>query len=536
MRTPLSWRKGPFAPLRQGFHPVGGLLLRALFLLTLLFAAPEPVWADSTYTDDFEQDEPGWKLIEIPKGGRVLNQQRQRKMFHHGETAEAVTLAAIRAADQFRFEYLPPAARGVEGFEASLWVRSQGVNSLLGLRVVFPRQIDPETGKPLTTLFEGDWIEQKGSWKNVKLTLTKQEFNSRIRLLRKKLEADIEWREWYVDRVFLTLEAPAGESTIQVDELELRPFVKYDGPVESSPARDEKSVLAGEIPKLDVRLDRLLIEDRPMFLRFVPHQGESPAFLQQIGFNTVWIPDVLNASNLQQFSAQHLLCMGTPPQVRNPEGKMLPASRAGIVPFSREYDRISIWMLGNGISAEERRQVASWVDQVSAADRHLGNERPQKRPMIAGVTGAERNYSRIIPLLGYSRTMQNSAMSYHGFREWLSARQKLARPGSFAWTWIQLFPDTDLNKSRKLLQQAPLALQYEQLRMQVYSSLAGGCRGLGFWSVQSLEEDAPGAVEMRLALRQLNLELELLEDWLATGELLGQTTCKVTFRNGNAVG
>ena len=74
---------------------------------------------------------------------------------------------------------------------------------------------------------------------------------------------------------------------------------------------------------------------------------------------------------------------------------------------------------------------------------------------------------------------------------------------------------------------APAVLEPEQIRLQLYSAIMAGCRGFGYWSRTSLESNAVGAVERRLQIAQLNLELGLIEPFLATANLAEAVTFRV---------
>jgi hypothetical protein len=77
----------------------------------------------------------------------------------------------------------------------------------------------------------------------------------------------------------------------------------------------------------------------------------------------------------------------------------------------------------------------------------------------------------------------------------------------------------------------PIVVEPEQLRLLTYSALASGYRGIGFWSQTRFDGDRPGNLERRLALAELNLELELLEPFLATGSVLQHIPFTATARD-----
>jgi hypothetical protein len=117
----------------------------------------------------------------------------------------------------------------------------------------------------------------------------------------------------------------------------------------------------------------------------------------------------------------------------------------------------------------------------------------------------------------------HSSFTFKNYRDWLIERRNLSRPGSFFFTWIQTEPSPSVEETRQAAGWNPQVVEPEQLRLELYAALAAGCRAIGFWTHSSLDDDRPGALERKLMLALLNMELELLEPLLATGNLSGQT-------------
>jgi len=64
-------------------------------------------------------------------------------------------------------------------------------------------------------------------------------------------------------------------------------------------------------------------------------------------------------------------------------------------------------------------------------------------------------------------------------------------------------------------------IEPEQIRLQVYATLSAGCRAVGYWTTDRLDDtSAPGALERKLVIEQLNREIDLIEPWLATGSVI----------------
>jgi hypothetical protein len=204
----------------------------------------------------------------------------------------------------------------------------------------------------------------------------------------------------------------------------------------------------------------------------------------------------------------------TPPRATAGSGQVLDDRSATMLPFSEKTAPILFWNLGTRIPAESKSELVGWAEQVRAADHRA------QRPIMVDVTGMERVISRQVAMLGVSRHVLHTSFTLKQYRDWLLEKRKLALPGSFVWTWIQTEPASLHTELRAAAHQTPLVVEPEQIRLQVYAALSAGCRGLGFWKTRRLDDDGPGATECRLMLARLNMELDLLEPWLATGNVV----------------
>jgi len=506
----------------------GWLIAGGCFTLLLgvsLRAAPLK-FESTPFREGFESGETVWKQSEPVSGCRVSFQRRQSKVYREGNGGLQLQVETTASPGKYRLEYPIDPGRGVEDITARSWVKADRQGVTLGMRLVLPNQKDPRTGESMTINIDGESTTEEGVWQQLKCVVTDAELKSQIRILRKYLEADlddIDKTGWYVDRVLLSFDRLQGGTECFIDDLVISPHISM--PKEmislvSYATRDDSLEIGVEIPRAEVRLDRLYLDGKPTFLRMVPHHGESAEFLSELGFNPVWIRDTGNRELIKQLARKGIWSMGTPPETEATGDESSSAEQVSMLPFDASLDPIVFWMLGNGITAAERKKLIAWADQIKDADKRLN------RPLLADITGLERIYSRYIPLMGLSRPVLNSSLGYLDYRDWLIERQRLSRPGTFGWTWIQTEPVSEIVRSRSSMVQSPINVHYEQMRLQVYSSLASGCRSLGYWSTRSLEEDAPGSLERQLSIKQLNLELLLLGDLLATGELQGQLPVK----------
>ena len=483
------------------------------------------------HIEGFEDDQPSWKLR---RSDRMLEKNSQQtrltnsKLAFRGNGVEQFVFRATGSPTQLVLDHELPVAQAIDDLKLKLHVRATGGAVRLGLRVVFPRQNDPRApAKQLKTVLYGDSYTEVGSWQELKVGTSTKALQEEKRRLRAELRpTTLDLDQAVVDRVVLEVSLDTGKTELLVDELRFGPIVKpiAEGNIQLAQNTED-------IPRWPVsfQLDRLLVDGKPFFLRMLPYHGEHVEDLRDAGFNVIWIPEASDLE-LQRSLKQHgLWGMAAPPQLRGSTGSSLDHESAGLLPIPRDWDNLLAWNLGVTVSPESQRNVLQWVSQVKSADRE------RHRPIMIDVTGGERIYSRNTEMLGTSRHMFNSMMTFKTYRESLDQHRKLARPGTFLFTWLPTEPMPDIAQQRQAAGRIPIIIEPEQIFLGAHSALAAGCRGLGFSLSESLDAKTPGASERRLAIGLINLELSLLEDILAAGTLVEQRPFAITPPSGSNI-
>ena len=511
----------------------------------LLIAALLLHWCSATrvraeqFESDFDGPGVSWQARCREADVKLLVHERRRDAGHR-VGAEFFRLKVLRDNVPLRFEHPVPAARVLDELTASLWVRSDQAGAVLALKVGFRGLTDPETGAPLSDVITGEAYNRPGEWQQLKCQASDKAVNDKLRLLRARKRMAIDPATMYVDRVILDCTLTTGTMQLLVDDLEFGPIV----PAEVSPRTDRLvtpigsqnaasnvsplngNSLNGDFPvtangtgntlgkatsvPVEFRLHRLRVEGRPFLPRMARYQAERPDILAAAGFNVAWVPDAEETSVTMPLRRQGLWITATPPFAKDSAGEPLESEDASLLPFNSQSASVLFWMMGARLTANDRPRLQSWTNQVRDADRAF------KRPLAADVADDERLCSRHLDLLGISRHTMNSETSLLDYRESLAQKRDRAWPGALCWTWIQTEPTAELMSLASLAGTTP-QLEPEQIRAQVYAALSVGCRGLGYWTTTPLDGEGPAARERLLTLTQLNLELGLLEPWLATG-------------------
>lgn len=497
-----------------------------------------PLCAATDHLDNFDAPQPSWRLKLDPRTLQKRRHVRDDKYAMRGTAAEYIEIESLADRSIIRLEYPLPQARLIEELKLSLWYRANALGGRLAVRVVFPNQKDPRNGKILSTLIDGDEYTQTG-WQKLECKDIEAALQKKLPLLQAQLAVGgrerrtINTQGLYVDLAVLLV--PAGRGTVAsvIDDLTFGPVV--------SPADTGQQIMqTGGLDResrpteISFRSDRVLqFQGRPCFPRWLPYHGESIDQLARMGFNFVWIPQNENLPLDKRFDSQLLQdlqkhgirAIATPPRA-GIEGN---EANVALAPFGSDTAGISMWMIGTRVPAEALPLVTAWSEQVRNADREY------RRPILADISALERVYSRHLDMTGISRHVLQGGFGLKNYRNWLIERRQFTQPGSFVWTWVQTEPAGKLVEDRRNAGQSPIVIEPEQLELLVFAAVASGARGIGYWSPSSLESEAPGAQERKLALAQINMRLEQLEPFLATARLQSQIAFTVKLPSGTPV-
>jgi hypothetical protein len=479
-----------------------------------------PVCAARDHVDGLDAGRPNWTASFDRQAARMTRHLRTTEHRHDGRGAELFEFEVSAPITLLELGYGLPAARLIDELKLSVWFRAEHDGARISARIVFPYQTDPATGQSLAIHVDGDKYTKVGQWQKLECTEMKARLQRVLPQLRLKLQhsagpkQDIDLRGLFVDAAVINVQTSPGTYQFVLDELRFGPVV--DASAESSIQQAGRSEPEIE-PEAVFRGDQLHVRGRPYFPRFVPYRGEPPGELARMRLREVWIPDYQDRPLVEEFNRAGLRVIAVPPQVKVEDGPHREAGREHLAPFGPDTSPVLFWYLGTHIAPGKKKELIAWQEQIRNADRSF------QRPLMGDVSGLERTYSRQLSMIGISRPPIHTSLGMKTYRDWLIEHRNLAQPGSFVWTWVQTEPVPSIAENRQAAGWGPQIVEPEQLRLEVYAALAAGCRGIGFWTHSSLTDDRPGSVERKLMLALLNMELELLEPLIATGNVSGQT-------------
>lgn len=414
-----------------------------------------------------------------------------------------------------------PGSRLHDEFRATVRLHSTCAGIQLALRVVLPHQPDPRTNRPLTTLITGSVYRRDGNWQVLSVSGTSAALEAQLRRVRAELHrSDINARNAYINGLALLIEAAPGETFLDVAASEYGPVVSDSG-LPSAALQPLTTVSSQEtVPEppryvpLQVELNHVLLQARPAVLRFAPDHGETIPVLQQLGLNAAWIPDCRDQERADLLSAAGLAVLATPPQPVFEPGnytKMLQA----LPPLDQLCPGVSAWLLGTRVTPDQLPHFLALSRETRSADRRL------RRPQLADVTAAEGAASREIELVGIGKHVVGRDDTFGQLRNQLFRRQRVAGQLSFPWIWVQTEPSSQQRLWRQQTAAVLPHVEPEQILCQVSAAMSAGCKGVGYWKTRSLQGDNELDQETLLAIELANLELSLLEPFLANGRVDG---------------
>lgn len=383
---------------------------------------------------------------------------------------------------------------------ASIRIRSAPGGMKIGFRIVFPRARHPATHAALTEIILGTPHDGGGRWSTSTINNIVPLVEDRQRFLRRRFGPEIDLREPYVDAVILNVYGSPGTNRLQVDDLLVDGMIAPGLQLESEP--NSNPLAPSETPTTEQL--RLLQSSVP---RWIQHQGESLAYLQQLGFNAALTRSSDDAVLAQQAAETGMGLIMPPPT---------------LVPTEQQADRykhVSAWLLGLSLNQSQIDAARTRVATMSHFPRTLA------RPMIGEAWELYGSYSRLsdwmsipMPLATTVRSSQEAARILQSDMRPIAGRNT---PMTSIWTQ----PSNEWLAQRSITSQSlgrepwPLADHDRlQARLQLIRSIMQGSRGWIFRSPSPIDAGDETSAARAESYTALNREIDLLMPWIQAGE------------------
>ncbi|APZ96791.1 hypothetical protein [Fuerstiella marisgermanici] len=456
-----------------------------------------------------ESDATGWTVVvPLPPPVKVVehNQQNEGEIAFH-----RFRFQSARDFQTVQLQIARSPALLMDGFEAAVNINSSQRGVRFGLQVVLPEQTDPRTGAPLQTIIFGDRYQAAEKWQKTAVRISAAAIQAKMRELRAEIkQPDINRSGAYVNGCVLVAELHKGTSYVDVSACEYGPTV--------APAALPNAMLVSDsnAPVLQARVNiernRILVDHKAVYSRFIPDHGEALEFFDSVGVNTVWVPDLSASERMQAFIRRKILVMATPPHPDfDPADFSNPLQ--GLPPLEQQFPLPDVWYLGTSIRSTQLPHLLAWAREVRSADRTL------RRPLMADVITAEGVASRKIDFVGISQNSVGGLTSFGESRNRSFLRQNASAQLTLPWEWIQTEHPPGIVAWRRDTNSTAAVVEPEQILMQMVSCLSAGSRGIGFWKTRRLLPNLSADLETTKAIQLANLYLEILEPLLIKGHV-----------------
>jgi len=475
-------------------------------VLALLLA---PGLALAQFHESFEGPEPSWRWADHDCSLRVVDHARTFNQAQSGQASEFLHFQAGSGTFIHLVHTIPP-ARVIGELQISVYIKSNQSGLQLAARVVLPRTKDPRTGKPHSLLIRGASYAQAGTWQKLTIDQPALLASRQVPMLRSQLPYDIDEREAYVDLVVLNVFGGPGRTELWTDDLEINGLVSAvsttsapeAGPSASGPGLDVQPAAAWTGADASPTEPSQGLLARPQLVRAIDYRGESMAWLKSIGFNAVVLVAPPSAEQAREAAASGVWLVAPPPG-NNSADIGTPAA-----PLLAWYVDSAPGQAG----AQSTRHLALQLRSVPE---------PSRRPILCVPHADIAQASRIADLLVLQPPCPNGTLPLEDLSRWYEQRVSLMRMGTQFWGAIPTqIRAPIMDQIRALGGDVPAAwsLEPEQIRLLTYHALASGARGLWFRSDTRLDSIDRHSVLRAKVLHRLNLELNVLEPWAATGD------------------
>lgn len=494
----------------------------------------------SAWHEGFEDPQPSWCLANTDAHYRVLRHQRVRQEPHSGNACEAIEITA-QGGTYVYLAHRVDNPRVIDELQATVWLKANRPGLQLAAEVVLPRTADPRTGRPLATLLLGSNYTDVDRWQQLRLERIPELLTRRIRVLRTEIGPEVDGREAYIRRIVINAYGGPGTTTLWIDDLAIAGFVNVTpqppetsrrapavGTASEQPRNSpsDAALAALKPPEIAWNGSILHVDGRPLLPRMIRYRGEPLALLERIGFNVVWLSRPLNempaGRQLVVEAAQlGLWFVCPPPRALLPEGDVaarhdgVGPSRATVGPL---FARVLAWDLGRGLTAEQVDDVRRQVERLRTSDT-------ARRLTVCQAKSCLRGFSRHVDVVLLDRRPLGTSEELVDYGAWLRQQPLLARPSTPVWTTVQTQPSAALLDQLRAIapdRPPPRTVASEQIRLLVYTAVAAGTRGLVFASDSPLNDSDPETRQRAMTLELLNLELAMIEPWVAAGTFLAQ--------------
>lgn len=501
--TRYAWRKSPSA------------CATVLFVLGAVFGGPllgnsSTASAAGPLIDPLDGRPLNWRLIDADCAAEVRAHWLDAAGGIDRRPCEALTLFTGNGTRAI-LEYRIDPSQIIAEVRATVSVQAVRRGARVGLRMRYPRLIDPATRAPLVSILWGHTHRGGGQWEMLTATPDGSQRRLREMAIRGQFGPEVDLDDAYVDAVVINAYTGPGLSTIRLDNL------RIDGLVSVSPAASARMSAAGaEIagrmtaggslgggPGGD-SFDRAALASSAFQSAFPPgrvtrvleHNGEPLDYLKMLGFDAVLLSRPPTAELLREAVQQSITVYAPPPTAPEPELEPLLAPVAG-------------WYLGTSLD-DSQLDLATGEAKRIAAFPNLW-----RRPAIVAPAESWDRFAGVATTLIYD--LPPAVRGLPGDEQTRLLRDQLSRTGRpvAAAVGVATLPPQRLIEQLDAISRGLGASNIEDfgwhsIWLQTAEALKVGPQAIVFRSTRSLTSGREADLQRAAALGMVNRWLEII--------------------------
>ena len=459
---------------------------------------------------------PGTVTTVAPSPGLRVLEQRIGEIDTTGHSCETIVLQTDRTT-LGRILFSIPESAIIDEFLATIQLRCDQPSVRLACQIKLPSVQGPD-GQAVRIFLSGSPSTTSSRWQSLTVGNIPSVLRSQLPALRAQYGPQISLDGATISGLAVEIPLGIGRCNVSIDTVSVTGLITAAQPKKTA-ASPPSMLLQQNIQSItkattteNAGLVRgvLEVDGKPFFPRAIEHRGEPFIKLAQLGFNCVQLYEPASTTLLAEAEQAGVWIICPPPTLPDvdlTEPEKLPT-------FSDKWNRVLLWDMGRSLSSEDIPNLAEQVRRLRICDRREG------RPIIASADSGLREISRHIDMLVAHRAVLGTSLELANYLTWLQQRPRLARPGTPLLATLATEIDSRTASQAALLSGTGsngLPVDEESLLGAAFTAIAAGSRGILFSSNRSLSGTDPETVTRAAAVQAVNLELETISAWGASG-------------------
>jgi len=459
---------------------------------------------------------PGTVTTVAPSPGLRVLEQRIGNIDTTGHSCETIVLQTDRTT-LGRILFSIPESAIIDEFLATIRLRCDQPSVRLACQIKLPSVQGPD-GQAVRIFVSGSPSTTSSRWQSLTVGNIPSVLRSQLPALRAQYGPQISLDGATISGLAVEIPLGIGRCNVSIDTVSVTGLITAAQPKKTATS-PPSMLLQQNIQSItkattteNAGLVRgvLEVDGKPFFPRAIEHRGEPFIKLAQLGFNCVQLYEPASTTLLAEAEQAGVWIICPPPTLPDvdlTEPEKLPT-------FSDKWNRVLLWDMGRSLSSEDIPNLAEQVRRLRICDRREG------RPIIASADSGLREISRHIDMLVAHRAVLGTSLELANYLTWLQQRPRLARPGTPLLATLATEIDSRTASQAALLSgtgSGGLPVDEESLLGAAFTAIAAGSRGILFSSNRSLSGTDPETVTRAAAVQAVNLELETISAWGASG-------------------